>query len=275
MANLEACPTCGNQTSENAETCPACGESLGAGWATAVRLAEEKSAVTLKKSKRKKRLFGVVAVGLVAALFVVVGVYADYRMKNLKEIDPAAYQNRMKELETLVAKVPAAEFDQNISLYKELRYLNPENKRYADKLSYYREQKTAAAKAPKAKKGAVEAVAAVAAKAAKAKKAAGETTIGRWCDRMLPNMPKYNRTMAIVITDGGKVVLKWSAGDGSSSTNDLREASGGIYEKIGSSTGDKYRIVSSTGNLQLLDNDGLIRVAARLENTPRSNECAH
>ena len=81
--------------------------------------------------------------------------------------------------------------------------------------------------------------------------------------------------MAIVITDGGKVVLMSSFGDGSSNTNELREASGGIYEKIGSSHEDKYQIVSSTGNLQLLDNAGLVRVATRLGNTPRSNECAH
>ena len=42
---------------------------------------------------------------------------------------------------------------------------------------------------------------------------ADETTIGRWCDRMVPNMPKHNQPMAIVITDGGKVMLKSSFGD--------------------------------------------------------------
>ena len=41
---------------------------------------------------------------------------------------------------------------------------------------------------------------------------ADETTIGRWCDRMVPNMPKHNQTMAIVITDGAKVMLKSSFG---------------------------------------------------------------
>ena len=103
--------------------------------------------------------------------------------------------------------------------------------------------------------------------------AGGETTIGRWCDRMIPNMSKYNRTMAIVIGNDGKVVLKSKFKDGSSRMNELREAAGSIYEKIGSSSGDKYRIVPNTGDLQLLDNDGLIRVATRLEITPKSNEC--
>ena len=104
--------------------------------------------------------------------------------------------------------------------------------------------------------------------------AEGETTIGRWCDRMIPNVPKYNYIMAIVITNDGKVMLKSKFNDGSSSTNKLREAAGNIYEEIGSSYGDKYRIVPSTGNLQLLDEDNLIRVATRLENTPQSNECS-
>ena len=104
--------------------------------------------------------------------------------------------------------------------------------------------------------------------------AEGETTIGRWCDRMIPNVPKYNYIMAIVITNDGKVMLKSKFNDGSSSINELREAAGNIYEEIGSSYGDKYRIVPSTGNLQLLDEDNLIRVATRLENTPQSNECS-
>ena len=103
---------------------------------------------------------------------------------------------------------------------------------------------------------------------------ADESTIGRWCDRMIPNMPKYNRTMAIVISNDGRTLLRAEFGDGSSSTNELRETAGNIYEKIGSATGDKYRIVMSTGDLQLLDQDGLIRVAVRLENTPRSGECS-
>ena len=105
--------------------------------------------------------------------------------------------------------------------------------------------------------------------------AESETTIGRWCDRMLPNLSKYNGTMAIVIANDGKVVLKSKFNDGSSSINELRETAGSIYEKIGSGSGDKYRIVPSTGNLQLLDKDGLIRIATRLENTPQRNECSN
>ncbi len=116
--------------------------------------------MTLKRSKRKKRLFWVLAATIVAALFIGSGIYGDYRLRNLKEIDPAAYQNRINALEAQVAKVLASEFDENIRLYKELQNLNPENNRYAEKISYYREQKTAAAKAAKAKKVAAEAAAA-------------------------------------------------------------------------------------------------------------------
>ena len=81
--------------------------------------------------------------------------------------------------------------------------------------------------------------------------------------------------MAIVIANDGKVVLESKFNDGSSSIKELRETAGSIYKKFGSISGDKYRIVPSTGNLQLLDKDGLIRVATLLENTPKRNECAN
>ena len=201
-----------------------------------------------------------------------------------------------------------------------------------------------------------------------------QTTIGRWCDRPLPNLPEYNRTMAIFVANdnrgeqrlGGirleealseiarlrqqlnlarkrlaeareelqlrrgvtvrgetgtagfvdralyeaaetrvmqlaventrlrdrladlefaspaktesntlrrRVVLRSKFNDGSSSVHELHEAAGGIYVKIGSHTGDKYRIVPNTGDLQLLDDDGLIRMATRLENSSQINEC--
>ena len=100
-----------------------------------------------------------------------------------------------------------------------------------------------------------------------------ETTVGRWCDKQIPTMPKYNGILAIVITDDGAVELRTRWGDGSSLVTKLSEKAGGIYAAVGSSSGDKYRVVPADGNLQLLDNDGLIRVAIRLENTPQPGEC--
>ncbi len=103
--------------------------------------------------------------------------------------------------------------------------------------------------------------------------ASAETVLGRWCDKVLPSLPQYNSVITIVITDEGKVMLQDRFADGYSALDqELREAAGGIYETVG--TDDKYRIVPSTGNLQLIDNDGLIRTAIRLENTPRSGECS-
>ena len=100
-----------------------------------------------------------------------------------------------------------------------------------------------------------------------------ETTVGRWCDKQIPTMPKYNGILAIVITADGAVELRSLWGDGSSLVTKLSEQGGGIYAAVGSSSGDKYRVVPADGNLQLLDNDGLIRVAIRLENTPQLGEC--
>ena len=104
--------------------------------------------------------------------------------------------------------------------------------------------------------------------------ASAETTIGRWCDRWGPTL-KSHRIMTIAISDDGAIMLTSKFGDGSSLVEKLRERPNGILEKIGSPYGDKYRIVPSDGNLQLLDREGLIRVAARLENTARHGECSH
>ena len=103
---------------------------------------------------------------------------------------------------------------------------------------------------------------------------ASETVIGRWCDRTVPSLPAYNRIITIIIADDGAAVAGSKFNDESSHTSVLREAAGGLYEVVGSAHGDKLRIVAGTGELQLLDDDGLIRVATRLENTPEGNECA-
>jgi len=100
-----------------------------------------------------------------------------------------------------------------------------------------------------------------------------ETTIGRWCDKQIPTMPQYNGIIEIVITDEGAIELRTRYGDGSSAVSRLEERKGGIYADVESTHGDKFRIVPADGNLQLLDNDGLIRVATRLENKPQSGEC--
>ena len=100
-----------------------------------------------------------------------------------------------------------------------------------------------------------------------------ETVIGQWCDKQIPTMPQYNGLLEIVINDDGSVEMRRQYGDGSSGVTKLSEQAGGIYAAVGSGSGDKYRVVPSDGNLQLLDNDGLIRVAVRLENTPSPREC--
>lgn len=44
-----------------------------------------------------------------------------------------------------------------------------------------------------------------------------EITIGRWCDRMLPNMPQYSRTIEIVIFEAHNPIARSSFADGSTS----------------------------------------------------------
>ena len=102
--------------------------------------------------------------------------------------------------------------------------------------------------------------------------ATADTTIGRWCDRW-SSAYKSHRVMTITIRDDGGIVLSTKFGDGSSRSTPLRERPNGILEKVGSPHWDAYRIIPSDGNLQMLDQDGLIRVGRRLENTARSGEC--
>ncbi|MGR9076303.1 hypothetical protein ACU8M5_08970 [Rhizobium leguminosarum] len=100
-----------------------------------------------------------------------------------------------------------------------------------------------------------------------------EITIGRWCDRMLPSTPQYNRIIEIVISEAHTPIARNSFADGSTSEQMLEELGDDLYGVSDSPSGDRYRLVASSGDLQLLDEDGVIRTAHRLENTPRDGEC--
>ena len=102
--------------------------------------------------------------------------------------------------------------------------------------------------------------------------ATADTMIGRWCDRW-GSAYKSHRVMTITVRADGEILLSSKFGDGSSRSTPLRERPNGILEKVGSPYGDAYRIVPSDGNLQMLDQDGLIRVGRRLETTARPGEC--
>ena len=174
MARLEGCPTCGNQTSENASLCPSCGEPLEPGWADRVaeqrnqaeeaawqeaRDAERDAVGALKKRKRKKLLIWLAIVSTLIAVFIAPPVFNHYYLKNLKQNDPEEYQRiisereavaekrrleEIQELEANVAKVPASNVDENIRLYEKLLELDPDNARYAGKLSHYEEKRRGA-----------------------------------------------------------------------------------------------------------------------------------
>ena len=100
-----------------------------------------------------------------------------------------------------------------------------------------------------------------------------DTTVGRWCDRTVPSMPQFNRVMTILLTQDGRVELKSEFNDGSSSVRELQELSGNMYALTDSQSGERYRVIPADGSLQLLDEDGLVRTATRLENTPQAREC--
>lgn len=103
--------------------------------------------------------------------------------------------------------------------------------------------------------------------------ASDDVVLGRWCDRMVPSMPRMNAVLEIKISDLDGVIIESSFRDGSSLRRVLEERGNEVYADPDSASGDRYRIVSSTGDLQLIDDDGLIRTARRLENVPRAGEC--
>jgi hypothetical protein len=100
-----------------------------------------------------------------------------------------------------------------------------------------------------------------------------ELFLGRWCDKQVPNIPAYNGVLEIAVSESGAVELRRYYGDKSSGTSSLTQSDNGTYWVDGSSSGDSFRIVQSSGDLQLLDNEGLIRVASRISDSPQSREC--
>jgi len=96
---------------------------------------------------------------------------------------------------------------------------------------------------------------------------------GRWCDQMVPNSNKFNRVITILLSKQG---IPWANSkfyDGSGNKKKLTDLGNGMFKVNGSKSGDKLRIVPNTGELQLLDNDGFIRTARRLETSSRSGDC--
>lgn len=98
-----------------------------------------------------------------------------------------------------------------------------------------------------------------------------EIVIGRWCDRPIPNMRIADSVITIVVR-GKAATIKREFADRKSkpSTERATERGGDVYM---SPAGDGYRIVSSSGDLQLFDGNGITRTARRLENTPSPDDC--
>src|SRR4051794_16366388 len=78
---------------------------------------------------------------------------------------------------------------------------------------------------------------------------AKELTLGRWCYRA-PGSGAT--TIAIVALDDGSVSAQLRYGDGSTNQQALDEKGHGIYAVRESPSSDYYRLVLSTGNLQLV-----------------------
>lgn len=99
-----------------------------------------------------------------------------------------------------------------------------------------------------------------------------ETIIGRWCDRVEPTRPQYNRVLTIVITDGSKAELRYRGVDGSLSVEEIQEIYPSIYWLKNPELSERYRIGTIHSNLLLFNQHGPIRTALRPENSARPRE---
>lgn len=105
--------------------------------------------------------------------------------------------------------------------------------------------------------------------------ATAETVLGRWCDHMIPDSDSMNRLIVIRVGGEGGTIVHSEFFDGSVADQPLMEETGNIFAVQDSPSQDRYRVVPSTGDLQLLDADGLIRTARRMENSGPISECPH
>lgn len=98
-----------------------------------------------------------------------------------------------------------------------------------------------------------------------------EIILGRWCDRPIPKLSIADNVITIKVNNHRKPQLIKDFRGAKSEVAPLREKSGNVF--MGGDHGEGYRIIPNTGDLQLFDQDGIIRVATRLEGTPRDGEC--
>ena len=97
---------------------------------------------------------------------------------------------------------------------------------------------------------------------------AAETIIGRWCAKPLPSHPSLVREITIKIDKHGRTVVISIFGDRKQAdrappiVEPLSKGGRNYFRVRGSPSGDSFRIAPS-GDLQLIDSDGLIGIARR------------
>ena len=85
--------------------------------------------------------------------------------------------------------------------------------------------------------------------------------VGRWLDEI-----PYASSRITIFHEGGKLYVEQKFTDGSSLKKELvekRSPLGRRFDQVGGATAGDHWILDSRGNLQLHDNDGLIRTAKK------------
>ncbi len=99
---------------------------------------------------------------------------------------------------------------------------------------------------------------------------AGATTVGRWCDEWFPG---FISEITIQSFSDGRIEALLEFSDGSTEVRNLIESANLVYLVEDSEHGDRYRILPTTGELEVYDNEGLISTARPLSADPTAGDC--
>lgn len=113
MSKLVKCKECGNEVSKKADACPKCGA----------------------KRRKTSRVTWLVLILLV--LIVVAGVSAPPPVQKTAAEIEATKKERVATLLSELKNIPASEFSENLTRYKELQALDPSNEKYSKKIAFY------------------------------------------------------------------------------------------------------------------------------------------
>ena len=96
------------------------------------------------------------------------------------------------------------------------------------------------------------------------------TTLGRWCDEWFPG---FRAEITIQSFDDGRLQALLTFSDGGTEVQNLVESANLVFFVEDSEYSDRYRILPTTGELEVIDVEGIISIARPMSSNPRADDC--